>query len=56
MPEVVLFDVFETYTLAGEAPPLRDVARAELAATGGLDEDQIGFVLAGFAELPLQLT
>lgn len=88
MPEVVLFDVFETllrlealrerfvtvgrpphelelffartlrdgmaYTLAGDAPPFRDVARAELAATCGLDEDQIGFVLAGFAELPLQ--
>jgi 2-haloacid dehalogenase len=88
VPEVVLFDVFETllrldalrdrfvavgrpphelelffartlrdgmaYTLAGEAPPFRDVARAELAATCGLGEDQIDHVLAGFAELPLQ--
>jgi 2-haloacid dehalogenase len=42
------------YTLAGDAPPFRDVARAELAATSKLDDEQIDHVLAGFSELPLQ--
>lgn len=43
------------YTLAGDAPPFRDVAAAELAATAGytLTGEQIDHVLAGFAELPL---
>jgi 2-haloacid dehalogenase len=42
------------YTLAGDAPPFRDVARAELAATSELDDARIDHVLAGFGELPLQ--
>lgn len=88
VPEVVLFDVFETLlrldalrerfvaagrppheldlffartlrdgmaaTLAGEAPPFRELARAELVSTSGLGGEQIDHILAGFAELPLQ--
>ena len=42
------------HTLAGEAPPFRDVALAELKVTSGLDDEQAAHVLAGFAELPLQ--
>ena len=44
------------YTLAGEAPPFPDVARAELRSTSGytLTDEQIEHVLAGFGELPLQ--
>ncbi|TNC23053.1 HAD family hydrolase [Amycolatopsis alkalitolerans] len=88
VPEVVLFDVFETLlrldamrerfveagrppheldlffartlrdgmaaTLAGEAPPFRELARAELVSTCGLGDEQIAHILAGFGELPLQ--
>lgn len=41
-------------TLAGEAPPFRDVAAAALRTTSGgtLSEESIGHVLAGFAALP----
>lgn len=41
-------------TLAGEAPPFRDVAAAALrtASGGTLSEESVGHVLAGFAELP----
>ncbi|SFB21567.1 2-haloacid dehalogenase [Amycolatopsis marina] len=44
------------YTLAGNAPPFRDVAAAQLAITSGytLAPEQIEHVLAGFAELPAQ--
>jgi 2-haloacid dehalogenase len=44
------------YTLAGEAPPFREVAKAQLAITSGhtLSDDQLEYVLSGFAELPLQ--
>ncbi|MEU6642981.1 HAD family hydrolase [Saccharomonospora sp. NPDC046836] len=44
------------YTLAGEAPPFREVAAAQLAITSGhaLGRDQIEHILAGFAMLPLQ--
>ncbi|NKQ53716.1 HAD hydrolase-like protein [Amycolatopsis sp. K13G38] len=42
------------YTLAGDAPPFRDVARAQLKITSGLDGERADAVLAGFAELPLQ--
>ncbi|MQA07611.1 MAG: haloacid dehalogenase [Pseudonocardiaceae bacterium] len=42
------------FTLAGQAPPFRDVARAELRTTSGLDEDGIDHVLRGFGELPAQ--
>ncbi|WP_158890050.1 HAD family hydrolase [Amycolatopsis anabasis] len=44
------------YTLAGEAPPFREVAKAELAITSGhsLSDEQIDHVLDGFAALPLQ--
>lgn len=43
------------HTLAGEAPPFRAVAAAELAITSGhtLDDAAIDHVLDGFAELPL---
>ncbi|PXY19171.1 HAD family hydrolase [Prauserella muralis] len=43
------------YTLAGEAPPFRQVAAAELATTSGhtLTEEQIEHILDGFATLPL---
>ena len=41
-------------TLAGEARPFREIALAELKLTSGLDDEQAGQVLAGFAELPLQ--
>ncbi len=44
------------YTLAGNAPPFREVAAAQLAITSGytLTAEQIEHVLAGFAELPAQ--
>lgn len=43
------------YTLAGDAPPFREVAAAELAATAGhtLTGEQIEHILGGFATLPL---
>lgn len=43
-------------TLAGDAPPFREIAKAQLALTSGytLDDDAIEHVLAGFTELPLQ--
>ncbi|PRX46057.1 2-haloacid dehalogenase [Prauserella shujinwangii] len=44
------------FTLAGEAPRFRDIARAQLAITSGhtLSADAIEYVLDGFALLPLQ--
>jgi len=42
------------YTLAGDAPPFREVALAQLKITSGLTGEQADHVLAGFAELPLQ--
>ncbi|RBM18209.1 haloacid dehalogenase [Prauserella sp. PE36] len=43
------------FTLAGEAPPFREVARAQLAATSGytLSDAWLTHILDGFAELPL---
>jgi 2-haloacid dehalogenase len=44
------------FTLAGEAPPFAEVARAELRTTSGhtLDDAAIDHILGGFAELPAQ--
>ncbi|WP_216216439.1 HAD family hydrolase [Amycolatopsis aidingensis] len=44
------------YSLAGPAPPFREVAAEQLAITSGhtLSRDRIDHVLAGFAELPAQ--
>ncbi|MBB3665788.1 2-haloacid dehalogenase [Prauserella sediminis] len=43
------------YTLAGEAPPFRAVAAAQLAITSGhtLTDDAIAHILDGFGDLPL---
>lgn len=42
------------YTLAGDAPPFRELAQAQLRLTSGLDDDSIAHVLRGFGELPPQ--
>jgi 2-haloacid dehalogenase len=43
------------FTLAGDAPPFAEVARAQLHATTGftLSEEQLDAILAGFAQLPV---
>ncbi|WP_215543748.1 HAD family hydrolase [Amycolatopsis sp. CA-230715] len=42
------------FTLAGEAPPFRAVAAAELALTTGLGPEPVDHILDGFTGLPLQ--
>ncbi|GAA1191065.1 hypothetical protein GCM10009675_01720 [Prauserella alba] len=43
------------YTLAGDAPPFRTIAAAQLAITSGhtLSDNAIAHILDGFADLPL---